>query len=54
LAFLLKIEGKSIRELEPVLNEQQKEWAVTIKAKKSEGVTPEARDADSSETTEVT
>ncbi len=38
LAFLLKIEGKSIRELEPLLNEQQKEWAIAIKAKKTEGL----------------
>jgi 16S rRNA (cytosine967-C5)-methyltransferase len=36
LAWLLRIEGKSIRELDNVLSEQQKEWAVTIKAKSTE------------------
>ena len=36
LAWLLRIEGKSIRELEPMLSEQQKEWAITIKAKATE------------------
>lgn len=33
LALLIRVQGKSIRELESVLNEQQKEWAVAIKAK---------------------
>ena len=36
LAWLLRIEGKSIRELDSVLSEQQKEWAVTIKSKPTE------------------
>ena len=36
LAWLLRVQGKSIRELEPVLNEQQTEWAHTIKAKSTE------------------
>jgi 16S rRNA (cytosine967-C5)-methyltransferase len=36
LAWLLRIEGKSIRELDNVLSEQQKEWAVAIKAKSTE------------------
>ncbi|HQN64991.1 MAG TPA: RsmB/NOP family class I SAM-dependent RNA methyltransferase [Methylophilus sp.] len=38
LAYLLRIQGKSIRELEPVLNEQQKEWAHAIKAKSTENL----------------
>jgi 16S rRNA (cytosine967-C5)-methyltransferase len=38
LAWLLRVEGKSIRELEPILNEQQKEWAVTIKAKSTDNL----------------
>jgi 16S rRNA (cytosine967-C5)-methyltransferase len=33
LAWLLRVQGKSIRELEPILNEQQTEWAQAIKAK---------------------
>lgn len=45
LAWLLRIEGKSIRELEPMLSEQQKEWAVTIKAKATDGL-PLAVQAD--------
>jgi 16S rRNA (cytosine967-C5)-methyltransferase len=45
LAWLLRIEGKSIRELEPILNEQQKEWAVTIKAKATDNL-PLAVQAD--------
>ncbi|MFM9836031.1 MAG: RsmB/NOP family class I SAM-dependent RNA methyltransferase [Methylophilaceae bacterium] len=36
LAWMLRIEGKSIRELDSVLNEQQKEWALAIKAKTTE------------------
>lgn len=36
LAWLLRVEGKSIRELAPILNEQQQEWAVTIKAKSTD------------------
>lgn len=38
LAYLLRIQGKSIRELEPLLNEQQKEWAHAIKAKPTENL----------------
>ena len=45
LAWLLRIEGKSIRELEPMLSEQQKEWAITIKAKSTEDL-PLAVQAD--------
>lgn len=33
LAWLLRVQGKSIRELELILNEQQTEWAHAIKAK---------------------
>lgn len=40
LAYLLKIQGKSIRELEPLLNEQQKEWAQQIKSKPIENLPP--------------
>ncbi|MDP8566507.1 RsmB/NOP family class I SAM-dependent RNA methyltransferase [Methylophilus aquaticus] len=42
LAWLMKIEGKSIRDLEEVLDERQKEWAVAIKSKNSEGLSPAA------------
>ena len=45
LAWLLRIEGKSIRELEPILNEQQKEWALAIKAKNTDDL-PLATQAD--------
>ena len=45
LAWLLRIEGKSIRELEPMLSEQQKEWAITIKAKTTDDL-PQAVQAD--------
>ena len=45
LAWLLRIEGKSIRELEPMLSEQQKEWAITIKAKPTDDL-PLAVQAD--------
>jgi len=34
LAWLLRVQGMSIRELEPMLNEQQKEWAHLIKVLK--------------------
>jgi 16S rRNA (cytosine967-C5)-methyltransferase len=34
---LIKVEGKSIRDLEDMLDERQKEWAVQIKSKNSEG-----------------
>ncbi|CAN4265919.1 Sun tRNA and rRNA cytosine-C5-methylases [Methylophilaceae bacterium] len=36
LAWLLRVQGKSIRELEPILNEQQTEWAHAIKAKSTQ------------------
>lgn len=45
LAWLLRVEGKSIRELEPILTEQQKEWAIQIKAKSTENL-PMAVQAD--------
>ena len=45
LAWLLRVQGKSIRELEPVLNEQQTEWAHAIKAKSTENL-PLAVQAD--------
>jgi 16S rRNA (cytosine967-C5)-methyltransferase len=45
LAWLLRVEGKSIRELESVLNEQQTEWAHAIKAKSTENL-PLAVQAD--------
>lgn len=45
LAWLLRVQGMSIRELETVLNEQQKEWAHTIKAKSTDNL-PLAVQAD--------
>ena len=36
LAWLLRVQGKSIRELEPILSEQQTEWAQKIKAKSTD------------------
>ena len=36
LAWLLRVQGHSLRELDTVLTEQQKEWAVAIKAKSTE------------------
>lgn len=45
LAWLLRVEGKSIRELEPILTEQQKEWAIAIKAKSTDDL-PLAVQAD--------
>lgn len=33
LAWLLRVQGRSLRELDAILTEQQKEWAVEIKAK---------------------
>lgn len=45
LAYLLRIQGMSIRELEPMLNEQQKEWALMIKAKSTDNL-PLAVQAD--------
>jgi 16S rRNA (cytosine967-C5)-methyltransferase len=45
LAWLLRVQGKSIRELEPILNDQQTEWAQAIKAKNTENL-PLAVQAD--------
>lgn len=45
LAWMLRIQGMSIRELEPMLSEQQKEWAHIIKAKSTENL-PMAVQAD--------
>lgn len=45
LAYLLRVQGMSIRELEPLLNEQQKEWAHMIKAKATDNL-PLAVQAD--------
>lgn len=40
LAWLLRVQGISLRELEGMLNKQQKEWAQAIKAKSSENIGP--------------
>lgn len=45
LAWLLRVQGMSIRELDSVLNEQQKEWAHAIKAKSTDDL-PLATQAD--------
>ncbi|MGZ8257552.1 MAG: RsmB/NOP family class I SAM-dependent RNA methyltransferase [Methylotenera sp.] len=45
LAWMLRIQGMSIREIEPMLSEQQIEWAHTIKAKSTENL-PLAVQAD--------
>ena len=45
LAWLLRVQGKSLRELDDILSEQQKEWAITIKAKSTENL-PLAVQAD--------
>lgn len=45
LAWLLRVQGKSLRELDDILNEQQKEWAVAIKAKATDNL-PLAVQAD--------
>lgn len=45
LAWLLRVQGRSLRELDDVLNEQQKEWAIAIKAKPTEDL-PVAAKAD--------
>jgi len=36
LAWLLRVQGRSLRDLDSMLNEQQKEWAISIKAKSTE------------------
>jgi 16S rRNA (cytosine967-C5)-methyltransferase len=38
LAWLLRVQGMSLRDLEPSLSKQQKEWAQEIKAKPTEGL----------------
>lgn len=45
LAYLLRVQGMSIRELEPMLTEQQIEWAHMIKAKSTDAL-PLAVQAD--------
>ena len=45
LAWMLRVQGMSIQKLEPMLNEQQIEWAHTIKAKSTENL-PLAVQAD--------
>lgn len=45
LAWLLRVQGRSLRDLDDVLNEQQKEWAIAIKAKPTEDL-PVAVKAD--------
>lgn len=45
LAWMLRVQGMSIRELEPMLSEQQKEWAHVIKAKSTDNL-PLAVQAD--------
>ncbi|MEQ1603024.1 MAG: RsmB/NOP family class I SAM-dependent RNA methyltransferase [Methylophilaceae bacterium] len=45
LAWLLRIQGMSMRELDEVLNKQQKEWAQEIKAKSGNDL-PKAMQAD--------
>ena len=45
LALWLRVQGVSLRDLEPGLNKQQKEWALEIKARSTEGLTP-AQQAD--------
>jgi len=37
LAWLLRVQGRSLRDLDEMLTEQQKEWAIAIKAKSTEG-----------------
>lgn len=45
LAWLLRVQGRSLRDLDSMLNEQQKEWAISIKAKSTEDL-PMAVQAD--------
>lgn len=45
LAWMLRVQGMSIQKLEPMLSEQQIEWAHTIKAKSTENM-PLAAQAD--------
>lgn len=36
LAWLLRVQGKSLRDLDDILSEQQKEWAIAIKSKSTD------------------
>jgi 16S rRNA (cytosine967-C5)-methyltransferase len=45
LAWLLRVQGKSLRELDEILTDQQKEWAIAIKAKSTDNL-PLAVQAD--------
>lgn len=45
LALFLRVQGMSLRDLEPSLSKQQKEWAQEIKARSTEDMTP-AQQAD--------
>lgn len=45
LAWLLRVQGRSLRDIDSMLNEQQKEWAISIKAKSTEDL-PLAVQAD--------
>lgn len=45
LAWLLRVQGRSLRDLDEALTEQQKEWAISIKAKSTEDL-PLAVQAD--------
>ncbi len=45
LAWMLRVQGRSLRDLGDMLSEQQKEWAVAIKAKKTDDL-PLAVQAD--------
>jgi len=40
LAWLLRVQGMSLRELDSALNKQQKEWAQAIKAKSADNIEP--------------
>lgn len=43
LAWLIRLQGKSLRELDDVLTEQQKEWAIAIKSKSTKDFPIEVR-----------
>jgi 16S rRNA (cytosine967-C5)-methyltransferase len=45
LAWLLRVQGMSLRDLDPSLNKQQREWAQAIKAKSTSDLSP-AQQAD--------
>jgi 16S rRNA (cytosine967-C5)-methyltransferase len=40
LAWLLRVQGRSLRDLDSMLSEQQKEWAISIKAKSTKEFPP--------------